>query len=129
MKNKKLKNFDIKDFTRYDKLGRISKHGNYDQYGNKLKPFFTIKKLIQSIKDFKQKRMIIPTDPKEIKRRANLIRLEIQKQKNQRLELSELNKDLDLIKYHARITGKLKHDDRDYSERREDQDTKENLDI
>lgn len=73
--------------------------------------------------------MLIPTDPEFIKLRANQIRKEIQYQRNKRIELSKLNEDIELIKFHARIKGKLDPENADYIDLREKQDTKEYLDL
>ena len=114
---------------RYDQYGNLNKNGKYDQYGNNLKPEFLINKIIKSLKEYHQSKMVIPTDPTEIKKRANQIRQEIEDQKNMRVELKKLNEDLDLIKYHARVKGKLKEKDDplndsylDYLDHRQNQD-------
>ena len=113
---------------RYDLYGRLDFKGKYDQYGKLLKKENLIKQIKNIIHNYNQSKMIVPTDPNEIKKRANQIRQEINEQKIKRLELADLNKDLDLIKFHARIKGKLKPDESSYEDQREKQDTKEFLD-
>lgn len=113
---------------KYNAFGKPDPYGKYDQYGIKLKHENFIIKIKKHIHNYRQNRMIIPTDPEIIKQRANKIREEIKQQKIKRLELAELNKDIELIKFHARMNGKLKPDNSDYYELREKQDTKELLD-
>lgn len=113
---------------RYDQYGRLSNSGRYDQSGKLLQKDNPIKQIKRIVHNYNQKRMIIPTDPIEIKKRANQIRQEINEQKIRRLELADLNKDIELIKFHARLKGKLKPDESSYEDQREKQDTKEFLD-
>jgi len=117
--NKHNDNYDsVNDFKH-----RVTKHNSYDNY-HKPKSSM-IKKIIKKVHNYRQSKMIIPTDPIEIKRRANMIRREIELQRQQRLELAELNKDLELIKFHARIKGKLEYNKEDYQDQRDKQDAKD----
>lgn len=114
---------------KYDKYGNYSRHGKYDQYGHLLRKKSLIKDIKYYFHSYKQNKMIIPTDPEFIKKRANEIRHEINEQKIKRIELSKLNEDIELIKFHARIKGKLKLDDLDYNEARDKQESKESLEL
>lgn len=114
---------------KYDQYGNLTKYGKYDQYGNRIKKRSLIKQIKYKIHSYKQNKMIVPTDPEFIKLRANLIRQEINQQKEKRIELNKLNEDIALIKFHARIKGKLKPDDFDYNDARDLQDSKESKDL
>lgn len=110
---------------KYDLYGRLSKNGKYDQYGRRLKKKSLIKDIQNYIHSYKQNKMIVPTDPEFIKKRANEIRQEIKEQKEKRVELARLNEDIELIKFHARVKGKLDPDNLDYQDARDKQDTKD----
>lgn len=60
-------------------------------------------KIYHTIKDLRQRNMAIPTDPKEIHRRANLIRERIEAEKETQRELDQIKKDLDLIRFDHNI--------------------------
>lgn len=112
---------------RYDQYGKPDKYGKYDQYGKRLKKRGLLRQIRFKIHSYKQNKLIIPTDPEFIKIRANQIRHEINDQKIKRIELSKLNEDIELIKFHARMNGKLKIDNLDYNEARDKQDSKESI--
>lgn len=113
---------------RYNRSGKPDINGKYELKNNKLKKLGLIKLLRFKLHSARQNKMLIPTDPEFIKDRANKIRQEINEQKQKRYELSKLNQDIELIKFHARMNGKLKPDDLDYNDQREKQDTKDFLD-
>lgn len=113
---------------RYDKYGKRSINGKYDQYGRLLVKDNIFKIIKSKIHTYRQNKMIVPTDPVFIKKRADEIRQEIKEQREKRIELAELNKDIELIKFHARMKGKIKLDNFDYEDQRDKQDTKEFLD-
>lgn len=114
---------------KYDQYGKLSRHGKYDQYGKLLRKKSLIKDIKNAIHAYRQNKMVIPTDPEFIKKRANEIRQEIKEQKEKRIELSKLNEDIELIKFHARIKGKIKLDDLSYEDQRAKQDLKEDLEL
>ena len=63
-----------------------------------------IQGIIRITKEARQRRMSIPTDPREIHRRANAIRAQIEADKEEQREKDQIRKDLDLIRFHNRVT-------------------------
>lgn len=59
--------------------------------------------IYHSIKDYRQRRMLIPTDPKEIHRRANEIRARLEAERLKAKEQEKINEDLRLIRFDQQI--------------------------
>ncbi|MDC8437976.1 MAG: hypothetical protein LV468_03120 [Candidatus Nitrosotenuis sp.] len=61
--------------------------------------FEMLSKMYRYIKEQRQRRMEIPTDPKEIHRRADEIRARLKAERERQKEIDRINEDLRLIEF------------------------------
>lgn len=77
---------------------------NHKKQFNNNDNFITIcKRLYDFSKSARQRRLKIPTDPKEIHRRADLIRAQLEADKRRAWENRKIQEDLALIKFDAQM--------------------------